>query len=299
MAREIFYEIYRRLSIGRSAPEKAILVLDEFAHVCREVMAETPDALHVEAGNCLHEIAQSPTVFAVAVAKWLTNQNDVPLAKALVHKSSVRHLQAAAAVSYDLSLIDESMAVLAGCRLCAFFVSPAISLGWALSLAVSLPRSVRAQEAAEALLQHHIEQYPRTTRHLLAAESSPFKSVDRAAAALEILEAQDAWLSSLPDLREFSMTPKMRLAYASLKRRESREIGRQAREKSIFMQICKVDRFKYANKTSVEHLVGDQAYETMLEMTAHSIGVELPISEQSDPLEGTFMRNALWKGLPK
>lgn len=299
MAKETFFEIYRKLSAARAAPAKALPVLDEFAQACKEAMAEAPDEWQAEAENCLHEISLSTTVFPIAIAKWLTDQDTVSLAKALVHESSVQHLQAPVAVRYDLSSIDEALAILAGCRLCAFFVSPAISLGWALSLAVSLPHSARAQEAATALAQHHIDQYPRTTRHLLAAENSPFKSVGQASAALECLEAQEAWLSSLPSLRELSMTPKMRLAFASLKRRESREIGRQTRAQSIFMQICKVDHFKYAQKTSVEHLVEDQAHETSMEMTPYSIGVELPISEQSDPLEGRLMRSSLWKGLPK
>ncbi|GDJ38828.1 hypothetical protein [Escherichia coli] len=210
--------------------------------------------------------------------------------------ASVCHLQAATPQAYDLSSIDEARAILTASRLCALHVSPAVSLGWALSLATTYPAGVTALNAAGVLLQHHIEEYPRTTQRLLASPESPFISLELANTALAQLEQQQNHLNGLPVLRELAMTPEMRLMYASLKRSEDREIQRHSEEHSIFGQFVTKQYFKYANKTAVEFSMGDDARESTMEMTHFQVEVELPLTWRTDPLSGVLTRNRLWKG---
>jgi hypothetical protein len=217
----------------------------------------------------------------------------------VVHEASVQHLKQEAAEAYNLSNIDEGQAILAGCRLCTLNAATAITLGWALSLAVSHPMSDKTDQAVEHLLQHHIDEFPWTTRRLLSSEDSPFKSVEKANAALAFLKDQEAWLLGLPRLREFAMTPEMQLTLSSLKRAENRAIIRHGREKSFFAQLFTQQYFKYANKTAVEFLVGDTVQETTLEMSPHGLALELPLSEKTDPDSGVIRRTKLWSGVPQ
>ena len=175
----------------------------------------------------------------------------------------------------------------------------AIALGWALSLAVSHPTSDKIGRAVEHLLQYHIDEFPWTTRRLLSSENSPFKSIEKANEALAALEEQETWLLGLPRLREFAMTPEMRLTLSSLRRAENRDIIRHGREKSFFAQIFTPQYFKYANKTAVELVVGDTIQETTLEMSPHGLAVELPLSERTDPESGAARRRGLWRGVPQ
>lgn len=300
MSSEIFYELYRKLAGARSEPTKCLAVIDELAKACRDsrVAATSADELLVDADNCLHEVAESSILFATAVSHWLTEDEDVELAKALVHKASVRHLQQPAAESYDLSNIEEARAILAACRLCTLSAVPAVSLGWALSLAISHPTD-KARQAVEYLLQYHADEFPWTTRQLLSSDDSPFRSLEKAHEALATLEEQEAWLDGLPRLREFAMTPEMRLTVSSLKRSEHRAIHRRSEETSVFAQLFTTQHFKYANKTAVEFVVGDQVQETTLEMSPYSVSVELPLSERTDPGSGVSRRRSLWRGVPQ
>lgn len=299
MTSDIFYELYRKLAIARNEPTKCLPVLDELAKACRDGKKadSSSDDLLAEVDNCLHEVAQSSTLFAAAVSSWLTTDEDVELAKALVHKASVSHLQQSAAEIYDLSNIEEARAILAACRLCSHFVAPAVSLGWTLSLAVSRPTSDKTSQAVDHLLRYHIEEFPWTTRQLLLSEDSSFKSVEKANQALDILEKQEAWLENLPRLREFSMTPEMRLTLFSMKRNENRAIHRHSEKTSIFSQFCKKQNFKYAHKTAVEFVVGDRVHETTMEMSPHSLSLEPPLSERTDPEFGLVRRQRLWQGV--
>ena len=301
MAREQFYNLYRKLASTRSKPTDAFPVLDELTLLCRDLRSTSasPQEWLAEAGNCLHEIAQSSLLFARAASRWLTNKEDIQLAKVLVHKASVRHLEQVAAEAYDLSIVEEKSAILTGCRLCTLSAAPALTLGWALSLAVSYPTSALAKEAVEYLLRYHAEEFPQSTRRLLSSEESQFKSLASAIAVLAALEEQEAWHENQPRLREFSMTPEMRLSLSSLQRRDNRDIQRHSREKSVFSKIFKAEHFKYANRTAVEFLVGDKVQETTLEMSAYSLSIELPFSELTDPQSGRIRRRRLWKGVPK
>ncbi|MBU1395224.1 MAG: hypothetical protein KKE84_03665 [Gammaproteobacteria bacterium] len=301
MSSEIFYELYRKLAGARSEPTKCLAVVDELAKVCRDSgkAASSTDELLADADNCLHEVAESSILFAAAVSRWLTVDEDVELAKALVHKASVRHLQQPAAESYGLSNIEETRAILTACRLCTLSAAPAVSLGWTLSLTISHPTSDKTRQAVEHLLQYHVDEFPWTTRQLLSSEDSPFKSLEKAHEALAALEEQEAWLEGLPKLREFAMTPEMRLTLSGLKRSEHRAIHRRSRETSVLAQIFTTQHFKYANKTAVEFVVGDKVQETTLEMSPYSLSVELPLSERTDPGSGAARRRGLWRGAPQ
>lgn len=294
-----FYELYRKLEELRSDPEKCRPVIGELTQLCRETeKASSLDECLAEAAICIQAICQSRTTFALAISAWLTSDGDIRLAKALVHEASVACFQATTAKEYDLSLVDEELAQLAACRLCALHPSPPISLGWALSLATSYPDSETALQTAQKLLQHHIAEYPSTTQRLLTSESCPFKSLDLAIQGLSNLQQQETALAELPRIREFTMPPDMRLTYASLKRSENRDIQRSSNEKSFFRQFFTAQHFKYANKTAIEIRAGDDVHETSLEMTSFQLSVELPISELTNPLSSMLSRNKLWKGQP-
>ncbi|WP_310448523.1 hypothetical protein [Thiobacillus sp.] len=301
MSSEIFYELYRKLAGARSEPTKCLAVVDELAKVCRDSRkaATSADEFLADADNCLHEIAESSILFATAVSRWLTVDEDVELAKTLVHKASVRHLQQPTAESYDLSNIEEARAILAACRLCTLSAVPAVSLGWTLSLAISHPTSDQTCQTVDHLLQYHVDEFPWSTRQLLSSEDSPFKSLKKANEALAALEEQEAWLDGLPRLREFAMTPEMRLTVSSLKRSEHRAIHRRSEETSVFAKLFTTQHFKYANKTAVEFVVGDKVQETTLEMSPYSVSVELPLSERTDPGSGVSRRRSLWRGVPQ
>lgn len=299
MSSEIFYELYRKLSGARSEPTKCWAVVDELAKVYRDSReaASSADQLLADADNCLLEVAESSILFAAAISRWLTVDEDVELAKALVHKASVRHLQQPAAEYYDLSNIEETRVILTACRLCTLGAAPAVSLGWTLSLTISHPASDKTRQAVEHLMQYHVDEFPWTTRQLLSSEDSPFKSLEKAHEALAALEEQEAWLEGLPRLREFAMTPEMRLTLSGLKRSEHRAIRRRSREGSVLAQLFTTQHFKYANRAAVEFVVGDKVQETTLEMSPYSVSVELPISERTDPGAGSARRRGLWRGV--
>lgn len=301
MTSDVFFELYRKLAVARTEPTKCLSVIDELAKVCQDLKKTVSSSKEwlAEADNCLHKITQSSILFATAVSSWLTTDENLELAKALVHKASVSHLQQSNAEAYDLSNIEEARAILAACRLCTHYVAPAVSLGWTLSLEVSHPTSEKAGQAINHLLQYHAQEFPLTTLRLLSSEDSPYKSVKKANNTLAALKKQEDWLQSLPRLREFAMTPEMRLTLSSLKRNENRAITRHSREISIFSQICTEQHFKYANKTAVEFVVGGHVHETTLEMSPYSLSLELPLSEQTDPESGVDRRRGLWRGVPQ
>lgn len=294
-----FYELYRKLEQLQGDPEQCRLLISELTQLCRRETANaSPDECLAQAANCIHVICQSRAAFALAISEWLTNVEDIYLAKALIHEASVAYFQVATAQVFDLSLVDEPLAQLAACRLCALHPSPTISLGWALSLATSYPASPGALQIAQKLLQHHVAEYPSTTLRLLSNENCPFKYLDLAIQGVSTLKEEEADLAALPRLRELTMSPDMRLIYASLKRSESRDIHRRSDQNSFFSQMFTTQHFKYASKTAIEIRAGNEVHETTLEMTSFQISTELPIAELTDPLSSMLYRSKLWKGQP-
>jgi hypothetical protein len=300
MTSEIFYELYDKL-VKANTNHEMVVAIGELAEACREKKGQPErqsDCL-AQAQTSIQVIAKSSEMFAIAVTMCMEKSEDIPLFKALVHEASVRYMKQPAAKHYDLSALNEDASILAACRLCVLYVTPAISLGWALSLLVSYPNSDKAKRAAAYLIEYHVTEFPMTTVRLLESPESPYTTAAAANEALELLRAEEAHLNDLPRLREFAMTPEMRLSLATIRRRQNREIQQHARQKSVFMQICKVEHFKYANRTSVEFDTGGQMQETTMEMAPYSLEVELPLSEQTDPMVGASRRRRLWKGIPE
>lgn len=208
MADNSYYDLYRKLTETRHKPTEGLSALSDFILIYRErkSSASSHEELLAEADHCLHEIAHSSNLFVAAISSLLTVNKDVNLANALIQKASVLHLQQDTAEDYDLTATDEGQAILAGCRLCTLNAATAISLGWALSLFASYPESNMTNRAVEYLLQYHIDEFPWTTRRLLASDKSPFKTVEMAKKTLALLEEQEAWLTAQPRLREFAMS---------------------------------------------------------------------------------------------
>jgi hypothetical protein len=293
-----FHELYLKIAHPNTAPDAAPPPLDEFAALCREAeqVEEGNGGWLQDADNCLYAIAESPPLFAMGVSKWLTQQGSKVLVRALVHKADVRYLQHAYPVNFDLSTIPEEQRIFAGYRLCALPSTPAVSLGWVLSLASLTSGTSATKAAVEHLLKHLVDEYPLTTMRLLSSTESAFRDLAIAKEASAYLESQDAWLEEQSGLRELAMSPEMRLTLSSMKRNESREIHRHSQEKSVFASLFTAQHFKYAHKTAVEFAVGAEVKETTLEMSAYSISVELPLSERVDPVAGKVTRDRLWRG---
>ncbi|ENZ7196984.1 TPA: hypothetical protein QIW90_002764 [Klebsiella variicola] len=297
MSTNQFYELYADLATLRIDPSNCDHIIDKLTLLCRETITSSSlKECLLAADNCLQEISNSTSLFAIALSCWLTDDDYYELAKALADKASVNYLQVEYPLAYDLSALDESRAILTACRLCALDVSPAISLGWVLSLVTAYPASATALNAARALTQHHTQEYPLTTQRLLASPKSPFTSLGIAKMALAELEQQQNHLDTLPVLRELTMSPEMRLMYASLKRSENREIQRHSEAHSIFGLFVTKQHFKYANKTAVEFAIGDDVKETTLEMISLQVRVELPLTWSTDPLSAGLTRKRLWGG---
>src|SRR5690606_31049713 len=125
------------------------------------------------------------------------------------------------------------------------------------------------------------------------------KSMEAAKSALAELMELEGWLDGLPKLREFAMTPDMRLTLSALKRTESRDIERHAKMGSILRQFVLTSHFKYAKTAAMEFEIGDQVDETSLDMAPYSVSIELPHSEQTNPVAGAARRRSLWRGVPR
>lgn len=293
-----FYEFYRKFSSAAGAAATEPPPVDEFASLCRELeLAEASSGTWLrDADDCIHAIGDSPKLFATAISKWLAHADFKALAKAVLHKASVRHLQQAAPVFYDLSTIPEAQSILVGYRLCALAATPAVSLGWTLSLAALPTQTAATTAAVEHLLKHLVEEQPSTTLRLLSSKDSGFSALAIATEVRERLQAETEWLEQQPNLREFAMTTEMRLAFWSLRRNEGRDIHRRSQGSSVLAGLFKSQHFKYANRTAIEFAVGGQVQETTLEMAPYSLSVELPLSEHIDPVVGGQTRNSLWQG---
>ncbi len=291
-------EIYLNLAGGtRNTADDAVL-LARLAELAREVPTE-PGSDHLGSStmdDCLYAITHSPVLFPIAISAWLSSEEDVPLGKALQHQVSVAHLSQTYPQPYDMGGVDEQQAVIAARRMCALASAPAVSLGWALSLARQFPQSPLVAGALADLLDYHVFELPGSTHKLLASNESAFQEHDASIATLDLLDQQDAELNALRHLQEFAMTADMRLIFSTLKRNEHREIHRKVDEQSIFSLIARRINLKYGGHPVVE--VGGNAgtTETTMEMFSHELSIELPLSEATDPMLGNMKRNRLWKG---
>lgn len=295
---EQFHELYRRLVAARADATTAgpalasVLAAFQAASSCAEQRAEWLR----EADDCLHVVAEHSQLFVAAMSAWLVDSSSVALAKAVIHKADVRHLQQPCAEVYRLEGVAAADAVLCAYRLCALNATPAVSLGWTLSIGLDFPDIPETKSALVELLRFHMDEFPVTTLRLLSAQDSPFARLELADAALAALKQDDTWLDDQPRLREFAMTPEMRLTLSSLRRQENRTIQRSSQEDSVLAQLFAAKHFKYANKTAIEFHVGGGVQETTLEMSSYGLSVELPLSEGTDPISGANRRRALATG---
>ncbi|MFL9880587.1 hypothetical protein PQR63_19480 [Herbaspirillum rhizosphaerae] len=293
-----FPELYRKLTSNRAVPEAAIATLPEIAALCRahKSTAGTDNKLPPYADHCFHEIVISLPLFTSAIAQWLTSDEDFELGSALLSKANGEYLDAKSPLSFDLEQVKENMAILAGCRLAAEFSTPAISLGWTLSLLAARPTSELTQNAVTSLLGYHLDEFPITSKKLLTVPSPEFESLDLFQLARAEIQKRAQFINSLPFVNEFAMTPEMHMRLVAIRRQENREILRSANDTSFFAKLFSTHHFKYSNKTSVEIHHADGIEETTLDMATHSVSMELPLSERTDPMFGTKLRYALWQG---
>lgn len=304
MMDELFSQIRRELRRS-TADDISILrtALTNLAQLYGEQQAASgQDGAIDPAASCIREIALSPRLFEVAVSTWLTETTTVELAKRVISRASVDQLKSMAPVNYTLSNITAASAILTAFRLCVVPATPAISLGWALSLGTVFQGDGSIEDvrrALDLLLKYHVEEYPWTTRRLLSSWVKGAGADARAVEALAVLTDQEDWIANQPRLREFAMTPEMSSMFAGLKRNESRYIHRLSRQKSVFAQFCSTHQFKYSNRTAVESVMGGLVQEYPLEMGEYEIEVELPQSERTDPVGGALRRKAMWEGMPQ
>jgi hypothetical protein len=298
MSQEPFYELYRKLVAAREDVAAAVPTLTALQVAFQAVRSDEERRIEwlAEADDCLHAVAENSLLFIAAISSWLVNRDGAALAKVVIHKANVRHLQQPGAEFYKLEGVGEVEAVLCAYRLCALNATPAVSLGWILSLGVAFPDSPATESAVIELLRFHAEEFPVSTLRLLSAENSLLVELKLARSTVASLKAEDEWLNEQRRLREFAMTPEMRLTLSSLKRGENRAIQRSSRENSVFAQIFSTQHFKYANKTAIEFHAGDGMQETTLEMSRYAVSVELPFSEGTDPVSGTNRRRILGRG---
>ncbi len=289
-------EIYLQLAGDERAPDRDDELLARLARLARQTSPEAEsDRFGGDIDNCLHAIEQSPVLFPIALARWLTGATDVRLGKALVHQASVAKLDQRFPQSYDLAGVTEAEAITTARRLCALAAPPAISLGWALSMARDFPTHDAVRIQATELLDYHVDQLLVSTAEFLASSESSFQDFDPSIETLlRAREAQQA-LEGLPRLRELDMTADMRLLHSSLKRSEHREIHRRADEASVFRGLLYQVKLKYASRPVIEvrHEAGTQ--EMAIQMFSHELAVELPLSELTDPVIGRVRRNRLWR----
>ncbi len=297
---EQLMDAYKKLSAFNDGDSVDPDTLTEFAAIVRSSgdNVEVAGVGNGLLGDCLFQIAQSPTLLAAALCQWLTNDADASLGKVLVHQASVSHLDSIRLQNYNLRNFAEQQAVLVGYRLCALMASPAISLGWVLSLSRDFQQSAYVSEAIGPLLAYHYEEIPESSRMLLR-EPSASTGIDAAVALLDVLDQDGVELNELPHLRELEMDSEMRSMFSSLKRAEHREIYRRSNEMSVFAQIVTQHRLKYATRTSIEVVGGDGMRDAPIAMSLHSISLEFPMTEVADPELSRLRRNRLWRGEQK
>lgn len=290
-------EIYLQLAGDERSPERDDQLLARLAHLAHQAApdAETDRFGTLDIGNCLHAISQSPVLFPVALARWLSGDSDVGLGKTLAHQASVAHLDQRFPQSYDLTGVPEADAITTARRLCALAAAPAISLGWTLSMVRDFPNSDAVRIQATVLFDYHADQLLISTAELLASSESSFQDLDASVETLRRAREAKHNLEGLPRLRELDMTADMRLLHSSLKRTEHREIHRRAEEASVFRGLLHQVKLKYANRPVIEVLHESGTQEMAIPMFAHELAVELPLSELTDPVIGLVLRNGFWR----
>lgn len=178
----------------------------------------------VDIDNCLHAIAQSPALFPIALARWLAGDTDIRLGKALLHQASVTHLDQRFPQLYDLTGVPVADAITTARRLCVLVATPAISLGWTLSMARDFPNrdAVSTQAMATARLPRR-SVAGRAWRVFRRPRSRAFRILVRPIETLRRAREVQQILEGLPRLRELDMTADMRSDIPRSAKRTSRD----------------------------------------------------------------------------
>ncbi len=290
--------MYQVLAHGTRDRESDAALLTQLAAEARarQEIQKGNESWSEDLGDCLYAIADSQPLLVSALTLWLTNADDVPLARAVLKRADVKWHEATHPVDFPLSEVDIELGILVAFRLCCTLSPPPVQLGWILSLVRAYPDNEKLARAAQELLEYLGSELTYAIRDLLSSEESTFRGLQLASAWLAKLDEQLAAIESLPHLREFDMTPAMRLQHVSLRRAEEREIERGARSASILEKIFTPQRVKYSMRVAVPIFIDDAVHETTIEMSGHRLGIELPLSELTDPLLGRLKRQRLWKG---
>jgi hypothetical protein len=277
--------LYLRLS--QASDHEAIQLLPAVA-----ALAEA-DPL-AELDNCLHEIASRVPLAAAALMSWLPDKPS-EFVRTLVRGLSVKYLTEDAPVPFNLKGVDVGRAVLVCSRLCAEATAPAVTLGWLLALYSEVPEADPERRRLNVLLTYHVEEVPHTTLAVLNCVPANCRPAE-VTAALEHLTEQESMLKDSPRLTELMLSREERYALANLERGRQRDIQRQARQRSIFMQFAKSHHVKYSTQVAIEHAAGGQIHEQTINMQEHGVFFEMPLSERAQPLLGEVTRQRLWEG---
>lgn len=290
---QLIYELRRKILAAESGGEAAItLALDMFEGLYREASAEgrVDDFFGEEAETAIDLVVNNLELLTTAFLRWLPNREVADLADKLCHAADVPYLQADALVPFNLSGSDKRRAEAVALGLASMAISPALSVGWLLSLAKEHGTANDTAELVEELMGYHVTELPASTKRVLMGERNPLVQLEVARRALERLNEGDAYLQNLPEAHELDMSVPMQLMYSSIRHERNRSINADSAKRSLFASLFKTKRFKYATRTSVEIHHGDRVHEKTLEMAPFSVSYELPVSERADPIAAHFQR---------
>lgn len=291
------FELYRKLRDAKSGGAAAIdLALGELEDLYRAVRADgRGKEFFKEAEVVIDTVASDVKLLASAFLRWLPDSEFEDLSDKLCRVADGHHLQADAAVPFDLAGSEKQRAAAVALCLVSLAISPSLSVGWLLSLAKEHGTASDTAQLVEELMDFYVAEFPASMRKILMAQSNPLVELEVARRALVLINKRHEFLESLPDARELEMPVPMRLMYSSLRYERNRSINAVSEERSLFASLFKSRRFKYATRTAVEVHRGDQVQEQTLEMAPFSISYELPVTERADPLAAHFQRQAFRK----
>lgn len=248
--------------------------------------------------RCFDYMRSKPILMGRLVTNWLV-RSDVPLnvLREVLSSSSIGQApqldigcmnktgepQRRNAARKILGLLHDDQAL---CKLASFFAeSPSLQPQGAI--------------IAEQMLTEIWREYPSGAEEFLQSRRGAVIEVHSASALYERLLAECvAWtqaVEQLPLANELSATPAQRQALRSVNQQHSRDIMRNASNKSIFAGVFK--NVYAAQGRRVATRSANSEVPQVFDLTQHSQRVSLPSSELCDPLGGILRRNAILKGL--
>lgn len=293
MAREPYNELLRKFLSAEDGDSNTVTkALEELESLFHSAIAEgeLEEFLNSNATRTIEAIACQQVALTAAVLRWLPDDDVRELSDAICYAVDVHYLQVRVAVQFDLAGGDRARAQAAALRLVGNNAAPAVSVGWLLSLASEHGEDKDTMDLVNELMDYHVEELPISTKKLLSNEKNPLVSLEVARTALKNLRDLSEHLRELPEARELMMPVRMRLMYASLRRRRNRVVNAGSQRKSFFASLFKPQYFKYSTRAAVEIHHADRIEETTLTMAPISISMELPVSEAADPIAGNFRR---------